>query len=158
MFLVFEDELFTIGNFRRRKFRVQVGGFHNQPHRSVILIEILCLYGYRDVIDWVSLGVIDDTLHPLPAMVFVKAFPSKGKSNDKLHSNSLDDLFVWCSAAVIDYNAKSNRWTVITLDGYKRVLTLPRIYICFFAEDSKVFAQRIASAVKSRNVAENLIR
>ncbi|RLU27110.1 hypothetical protein DMN91_000909 [Ooceraea biroi] len=114
-------------------------------------------YDCRTVDDWINLGVIDGVRYPIPATVFVEKAMRKERIFDR-NKELLSDLFGWFHAAVTDYDDEKRVWTVVILDGLKRKFHLPRIYIRFFAEDPRKFVQRIATAVKQRQIAENIIR
>ncbi|KAK2581762.1 hypothetical protein KPH14_002241 [Odynerus spinipes] len=106
--------------------------------------------------DWVNMGLLDGVRYPLPAMSFVE----KIATDERNHSSDieLNNLYGWHLSAVTNYDSRKELWTILTLDGHKRTFVLPRIYIRFFAEDAKVFARRVATAVKGRRIAETCIR
>ncbi|XP_043502299.1 dynein axonemal heavy chain 1-like [Polistes fuscatus] len=108
--------------------------------------------------DWINLGLIDDVRYPLPAMAFVEKLIINEQRNDHLSDLQLDNLYGWQLSAVTDYDSSKKLWTVLTLDGHKRTFLLPRIYVQFLAEDPKVFARRVAAAVRDRQRAETCIR
>ncbi|XP_043666184.1 dynein axonemal heavy chain 1-like [Vespula pensylvanica] len=105
--------------------------------------------------DWINLGFIDGVRHPLPAMSFVEKVTNE---RNYLSDVQLNNLYGWHLSAVIDYDSYKKLWTVLTLDGHKRTFLLPRIYIRFIAEDPKVFARRVAAAVRERQKVETNIR
>ncbi|XP_035733901.1 dynein heavy chain 1, axonemal-like [Vespa mandarinia] len=107
--------------------------------------------------DWINLGLIDGVRHPLPAMSFVEKVRINERNN-YLSDVQLNNLYGWHLSAVTDYDSCKKLWTVFTLDGYKRTFLLPRIYVRFIAEDPKVFARRVAAAVKERQIVETHIR
>ncbi|XP_023289892.1 dynein heavy chain 1, axonemal [Orussus abietinus] len=113
----------------------------------------------RTVKDWTDLGTIDGVRHPLPATVFVEKplIEEEDKEEDK-EAHPLDKHFEWCYAAVTDFDAGTKLWSVLTLDGFKRVFRVPRIYIRFFAEDPRTHAKRIKAALDQRRKAEACIR
>ncbi|XP_072745723.1 dynein axonemal heavy chain 1 [Anoplolepis gracilipes] len=114
-------------------------------------------YDCRTADEWIKLGIIDGVRYPLPATVFVEKILHKERIFDR-DDKTLSNLFGWFPAAVMDYDNKRKLWTVLTLDTFKRKFLLPRIYIRFFGEDPKIFAQRVANAVKQRQIAEVKIR
>lgn len=103
------------------------------------------------------MGLIDGVRHPLPAMSFVEKIRTNERNN-YLSDVQLNNLYEWHLSAVTDYDSCKKLWTVFTLDGHKRTFLLPRIYIRFIAEDPKVFARRVAAAVKERQIVETHIR
>lgn len=111
----------------------------------------------RTADEWINLGIIDGVRYPLPATVFVEKIIHKERIFDR-DDKTLSNLFSWFPAAITDYDNKRKLWTVLTLDALKRKFLLPRIYIRFFGEDPRKFAQRIANAVKQRQIAEISIR
>ncbi|KMQ95378.1 dynein heavy chain axonemal [Lasius niger] len=114
-------------------------------------------YDCRTADEWINLGIIDGVRYPLPATVFVEKIIHKERIFDR-DDKTLSNLFSWFPAAITDYDNKRKLWTVLTLDALKRKFLLPRIYIRFFGEDPRKFAQRIANAVKQRQIAEISIR
>lgn len=114
-------------------------------------------YNCRTVEDWINLGMIDGTHYPLPATVFVPRF----RSEDEMFSiedDQLNKLFAWTNAAVTHYDRERKLWTVLTLDGRKREFKIPRVYIRLFAEDPRIYAKRVAAAIKHRRIAEASIK
>lgn len=111
----------------------------------------------RTVDEWINLGIIDGVRYPLPATVFVEKTVHKERIFDR-DDKTLSNLYNWVPAAVTDYDNERKLWTVFTLDALKREFILPRIYIRFFGEDPRKFGQRIANAVKQRQIAEISIR
>jgi dynein heavy chain len=109
----------------------------------------------RTTDDWINLGVIDGIRYPLPARIFVKKDMYDLSVRNK---EALSHCFDWFYAAVTDYDYEKKLWNVFTLDGLKREFHLPRIYIRFFAEDPKIFAKRVAAAIKQRRITETVIR
>lgn len=101
--------------------------------------------------------MVNGVRYPLPATVFIEKAVQKNKIFDR-NDKTLNNLFGWIQAAVTDYNSEKKVWTVFTLDGLKREFLLPRIYIRFHGEDPRKFTQRIANAVKRRQIAEATIR
>ncbi|XP_032680816.1 dynein heavy chain 1, axonemal [Odontomachus brunneus] len=114
-------------------------------------------YDCRTVEEWINLGIVDGVRYPLPATIFVEKAIQKNRMFDR-NDKTLNDLFGWTQAAVMDYNSEEKVWTVLTLDGLKRKFLLPRIYIRFHGEDPRKFVQRVANAVKRRQIAEAAIR
>ncbi|XP_076646491.1 dynein axonemal heavy chain 1-like [Halictus rubicundus] len=114
-------------------------------------------YDCRTIEDWLNLGIIDGKRSPLPATVFVPTFQEEERKFDKA-SHMLENLFSWCNAAVTDYNYDTKLWSVITLDSRKRRYSIPRIYIRFYAEDPRIFANRMAVAIENRRIAEESIK
>ncbi|XP_071558365.1 dynein axonemal heavy chain 1-like [Temnothorax nylanderi] len=114
-------------------------------------------YDCRTAEEWINLGIINGVRYPLPATVFIERIINKKWLFDR-NDNTLNNLFGWFHAAVMDYDNERNVWTVLTLDGFKRKFLLPRIYILFFGEDPRKFAKRIAAAIKQRQIAETSIR
>ncbi|KAG5345241.1 DYH1 protein, partial [Acromyrmex charruanus] len=112
-------------------------------------------YDCRTTEEWINLGIINDIRYPLPARVFVETIIDKKWTFDRY--NTVNNLFGWFHAAVMDYNNEQKLWTVLTLDGFKRKFLLPRIYIQFFAEDPRKFAKRVAAAIKQKQIAETNI-
>jgi len=106
--------------------------------------------------DWINLGVIDNIRYPLPAKIFVE------NANCNLlaatSKETLEICFSWFYAAVTGYDYEKKLWSVFTLDGLKREFHLPRIYIRFFAEDPRIFAKRVANAIKQRRITASIIR
>ncbi|XP_014476414.1 PREDICTED: dynein heavy chain 1, axonemal [Dinoponera quadriceps] len=114
-------------------------------------------YDCRTAEEWMNFGIVDGVRYPLPATVFIEKAGRKGRIFRR-NIDKLDDLFGWTEAAVTDYNSEKKVWTVLTLDGLKRGFFLPRIYIRFYGEDPRTFAERVAVAVKQRQIAEATIR
>ncbi|KAL6436551.1 hypothetical protein ACFW04_004787 [Cataglyphis niger] len=114
-------------------------------------------YDCRTAEEWINLGIIDGIRYPLPAIVFVEKILHKERIFDR-DDKTLSNLFGWFNAAVTNYDNKRKLWSVLTLDTFKRKFLLPRIYIRFYGEDPRKFAQRIANAVKQRQITESRIR
>ncbi|XP_025162148.1 dynein heavy chain 1, axonemal-like [Harpegnathos saltator] len=114
-------------------------------------------YDCRTAEEWINFGIIDGIRYPLPATVFIE---KAAQMNRILYRDrhTLDELFSWTEAAVMDYNSEKKVWTVLALDGSKRKFVLPRIYVRFHGEDSRKFVQRVAAAVKQRRIAEATIK
>ena len=113
---------------------------------------------YRTPDEWIKMGDIEDVRYPIPAIVYVES-STQGPNLDMEYSEKyVDQLFKWCYAAVISYSIKDRLWDVLTLDGFKKTFRIPRIYICFIAEDPRVFVERIQVAINARNQAEGCIR
>nr|XP_046487754.1 dynein axonemal heavy chain 1-like [Neodiprion pinetum] len=112
----------------------------------------------RTTDDWVNLNAIDGIRHPIPAEVFVERPEKLRISSDANDEDALDNLYEWCNAAITDYDPRRKLWSVFTLDGYKRTFVIPRIYIRFYAEDSRTSAKRIGNALAARRKAEACIR
>lgn len=125
-------------------------------HRRKILKEGE-KYNCRTVEDWINLGMIDGTHYPLPATVFVPRFRSEDEMFS-LEDDQLNKLFAWTNAAVTHYDRERKLWTVLTLDGRKREFKIPRVYIRLFAEDPRIYAKRVAAAIKHRRIAEASIK
>lgn len=75
-----------------------------------------------------------------------------------IDDEALNHLYKWYDAAVTDYDYKHKLWSVLTLDGLQRKFLLPRIYIRFYAEDPRVFAKRLATAIEHRKIADASIK
>lgn len=101
------------------------------------------------------MGDVGGSRYPLPAKVFIRHPEYKLQCID---SEKVENLYGWYDAAVFNYNDLTGRWTVVTLDGLKRTFVLPRIHIYFFAEDPRIFARRIATALEERRRAEACVR
>ncbi|KAM0726282.1 Dynein axonemal heavy chain 1 [Formica fusca] len=114
-------------------------------------------YDCRTADEWINLGIIDGVRYPLPATVFVEKILHKERIFDR-DDKTLSNLFGWFPAAITDYDNKRKLWSVFTLDALKRKFLLPRIYVRFYGEDPGKFAQRIANAVKQRQITETRIR
>lgn len=111
----------------------------------------------RTAEEWINLGIIDGIRYPLPAIVFVEKILHKERIFER-DDKTLSNLFGWFNAAVTNYDNKRKLWSVLTLDTLKRKFLLPRIYVRFYGEDPRKFAQRIANAVTQRQITESRIR
>lgn len=95
--------------------------------------------------------------NPLPAQAFVPVPPSTLDAIQDL-SELFENLCEWINVAVTDYESETQLWKVLTMDGSRRTVYLPRIYIMFKAEDPELFALRIKSAVDMRKFTESKLR
>lgn len=64
----------------------------------------------------------------------------------------------WKFVAVSGYDANKKLWQIFPLDDTSRNLSLPRLYVCFSAEDPRIFVKRFAAALRLRNEAEAGLR
>nr|XP_034195945.1 dynein heavy chain 1, axonemal-like [Osmia lignaria] len=114
-------------------------------------------YDCRTTEDWISLSIIDGVRYPLPAEVFVQKYRETDEVA-RIDDEALNHLYKWYDAAVTYYDYKHKLWSVLTLDGLKRKFLLPRIYIRFYAENPRVFAKRLATAIEHRKIADASIK
>lgn len=105
--------------------------------------------------NWIEHGIIDGIRHPLPATAFV---PNSEVNDENRPSFDLDRLFHWVHVAALDYQPEKKLWKVMTLDGLKRTLFLPKLLVMMKAEDPVNFANRIISAIALRKKCEEAIR
>ncbi|XP_058804505.1 dynein axonemal heavy chain 1-like [Phymastichus coffea] len=92
-------------------------------------------YDCRTAEEWLRLGEVASKRHPLPAQALTIGA-------DK-----------WQLVAVINYNEDSSL-RLLSLDGKKTIFTLPRLRVRFIAEDPRIFAERLESALKTRRFCE----
>lgn len=111
---------------------------------------------FRTPESWLNHGLIEGIRHPIPGEAFVPV--SKKNNLLYLYEDPLNNLYRWFNVAVTDYLPDKKLWRVLTLDGFQRPFSVPRIYLMFKAEDPKVFAQRIQAALELRHLTESNIR
>ena len=63
----------------------------------------------------------------------------------------------WQLVAIQSYNSTNKLWTVMNIEGERSIFNLPRIFVRFFAEDPRIFADRIENVLSERQRAENNI-
>lgn len=103
---------------------------------------------------WLDHGLIDGIAHPVPAIAFIPVpQPELIPLADRLNL-----LYDWINVAVLSWDDTTKRYRILTLDGFKRTMYLPEIYILFGAEEPMRSAKRIKASVNLRNDAEKMIR
>ena len=107
-------------------------------------------YEARPIDEWISMG--EDTEEGttfLPAL-FLKP-PSEGGKPA-----------IWTGCQVQSYDESSNRFTVLYKEGVGTAIALkalvPRIHLCFRAEDPFIFRDRVVAAYAAREAAEASVR
>lgn len=110
---------------------------------------------FRSPQNWIEHGIIDGVRHPLPGTAFV---PNAEITKENQSDYTIDQLYHWINIAVMDYEPKTKLWKVMTLDGYKRIFCLPKIFLMMKAEDPVNFGNRICAAIALRKRSEEIIR
>ncbi|OXU24749.1 hypothetical protein TSAR_002051 [Trichomalopsis sarcophagae] len=98
-------------------------------------------YDCRTPDEWLDLGLVDGRRYPVPAEAL-------------LESSAEEPTPSWRPIAVINYVPSSRLWQILTLDSSSRTFHRSRLYFRFFAEDPRIFAQRIEAAMLARRRAE----
>ncbi|CAB3241783.1 unnamed protein product [Arctia plantaginis] len=106
--------------------------------------------------EWMSLGMIEGELHPCPGLAFIPKSELRCMSGDYIHQ--LNNFYEWTNVAALNYDHKTEKWSIMTLDGTKRRYLIPRIRLMFKADDPETFAMRIKFAVDFRKEIENNLR
>ncbi|XP_031787006.1 dynein heavy chain 1, axonemal isoform X2 [Nasonia vitripennis] len=98
-------------------------------------------YDCRTPDEWLDLGLVGGRRYPVPAEAL-------------LESSAEESTPSWRPVAVINYVPSSRLWQILTLDSSSRTFHRSRLYFRFFAEDPRIFAQRIEAAMLARRRAE----
>ena len=69
-----------------------------------------------------------------------------------------ENKYIWKSVVIHSYDSATETFKAEFRDMKYVVWTLPRIYICFDAENPLKFCLRFYKAVKRRNITDMLIR
>ncbi|KAM8717417.1 hypothetical protein ACLKA7_004159 [Drosophila subpalustris] len=92
---------------------------------------------------WFELGVVGDVHYPLPARAYLP------------YNRSLRSCR-WATAAVTSYNAKTDLWTLVSLED-ECTYEVPKLQFMFLAEDPHKYIQRLKSAIHERHKGEQLM-
>ncbi|GBP84500.1 Dynein heavy chain 1, axonemal [Eumeta japonica] len=96
-----------------------------------------------------NLGLVEGEHYPCPGLAFLPR--DEDRSQRVPTSNPvalLNKLYKWTKVAVLSCTGKGNMWQVMTLDGSKRRMEVPRIRLAFNAENPEIFAKRVQYAAK----------
>ncbi|CAG5132289.1 unnamed protein product, partial [Candidula unifasciata] len=129
--------------------------------------------------EWISLGNMDGIRYPVPGLALLPA-----NEEDRMKNPTDPSInYEWLDVGVLDFDPTSKLYFVQRVDNQGRVVDtegrpiinggildngsraqgrnqwwIPRIRLLFYAEDPRVFADRIATAFKSRKICEAELR
>ncbi|KAI5713931.1 hypothetical protein M8J76_008111 [Diaphorina citri] len=120
------------------------------------------MYEVRTPDEWIRLGVRHGVQYAVPAKAFLRHLhrgdehssnmESRADGGDKPQSprakNQMADY--WEDVGVRSYDAETAEYTVSPVNRPDECYRLPRIYICFSAENPVNFAERVKDAIQAR--------
>ncbi|XP_036367019.1 dynein heavy chain 1, axonemal-like isoform X1 [Octopus sinensis] len=170
------DELIPINIFDSESKNIDIIEERTTPFKTYLPLEIFDNeeYDCRTPYEWVRMGEENNILKPVPGLAFLKNHP---KEDQGVPVSS----HTWKKVGVLGYKAETKEYFVQEVNSEGRLIDddgnlvvgitdpenvilaenqswTPRIYLMFCAEDPRVFAKRIAEAVKQRKTTEALLR